>query len=157
MGSAGQALGLEVTEKFLGKKCKNEERKGYALVAMRNTPGHRCAAPQALLIKLTHPLGLAITPITEFNVKVANGERQVCKEGPVECDWKKMMIKFLWEGVSYVIKSSSINPIQEVAMQRLEQDMQGGGELFAIMQNGEDHVGVSTVLAELQPLLQEFH
>nr|POF01449.1 uncharacterized protein CFP56_35727 [Quercus suber] len=44
-------------------------------------------------------------------------------------------------GVSYVIKSSSVNPIQEVAMQRLERDVQGGGELFAIMQKGEDNVG----------------
>ena len=30
--------------------------------------------------KLTHSLGLAVTPITEFNVKVANGESLVCKE-----------------------------------------------------------------------------
>ena len=42
-------------------------------------------------------------------------------------------------------------------MQRLERDVQGGGELFAIMQKGEDHVGGSTVLAVLHPLLQEFH
>ena len=77
--------------------------------------------------------------------------------GPVECDWKKMMMKFLWEGVSFVIKSSSVNLIQEVAMQRLERDVQGGGELFAIMQKGEDHVGGSTVPTKIQPLLQEFH
>ena len=69
---------------------------------------------------------------------------------------KKMTMKFLWEGVSYVIKSSSVNPIQDVAMQWLEQDVQGGEQLFAIMKKGEDHVGGSTVPAELQPLLQEF-
>ena len=62
-----------------------------------------------------------------------------------------------WEGVSYVIKSSSVNPIQEEEMQRLERDVQSGGELFAILQKGEDHVGGSTVLAVLHPLLQEFH
>ncbi|XP_075659330.1 uncharacterized protein LOC142629260 [Castanea sativa] len=145
--------------------------------------------------KLTHLLGLAVMPITEFDVKVANEESLVYKEryeqvsitiqgfkisttlyslplngpdlvlgiqwlellGPIECDWKKMTMKFLWEGVSYVIKSSSVNPVQEVAMQRLERDVQGGGELFAIMQKGEDHVGGSTVPIELQPLLQEFH
>ncbi|KAF3952555.1 hypothetical protein CMV_021899, partial [Castanea mollissima] len=136
---------------------------------------------------MSHSLGLAVMPITEFNVKVANGESLVCKEryeqvsstiqgfkfsttlyslpfngpdsvlGPIECDWKKMTMKFLWEGVSYVIKSSSVNPIKEVAMQRLERDVQGGGELFAIMQKGEDHVGGSIVPAELQPLLHEFH
>nr|POE55102.1 polygalacturonase qrt3 [Quercus suber] len=48
-------------------------------------------------------------------------------------------MKFLWLGVSYVIKSSSVNPIQEVAMQRLEQDVQSAGELFAIIQKGEEH------------------
>ena len=37
-----------------------------------------------------------------------------------------MTMKFLWESVSYVIKSSSVNPIQDVAMQWLEQDVQGG-------------------------------
>ena len=42
-------------------------------------------------------------------------------------------------------------------MQRFERNVQGGGELFAIMQKGEDHVGGSTVPTEIQPLLQEFH
>ncbi|KAF3947710.1 hypothetical protein CMV_026188 [Castanea mollissima] len=58
--------------------CESRPGSGRELVFLINSGSTHNFVDQ----KLTHSLGLAVTPITEFDVKVANRESVVYKESP---------------------------------------------------------------------------
>jgi hypothetical protein len=145
--------------------------------------------------KIAHSLQLAVKPVEEFVVKVANGERLRCREryenvlitiqgfqfsttlyslplhgldavlgiqwlenlGPVLCDWKKMTMNFQWNDQPIKLAAQAVVPTHEILIQALDREMQGGGELFAIVSLAKPKTEATSLPPEIQDLLEEFH
>jgi len=53
--------------------------------------------------------------------------------GPVLCDWKKMTMSFQWENQPIKIVAQTMQPTREIMIQAMDREVQGGGELFAVV------------------------
>ncbi|XXG76587.1 hypothetical protein AAC387_Pa08g0900 [Persea americana] len=67
-----------------------------------------------------------------------------------------MTTKLEWGNNSYLISAHWADPTQEVAVQSLDREVQGRGELFVTMQKLDTLGGVAPVPHELHNLLQKF-
>jgi hypothetical protein len=75
--------------------------------------------------------------------------------GPVLCDWKNMTMSFQWENRAIKIAAQPVPPTQEIQIQAINREVQGGGELFAVIPVAKP-TNADPLPQEIQSLLKEF-
>jgi hypothetical protein len=76
--------------------------------------------------------------------------------GPVLCDWKNMTMSFHWGHQTIKLAAQTVQPTREIVIQAMDREVQGGGELFAVVPLANPEAEAGPMSPEIQSLLKEF-